>query len=216
MSAAGDLLPLFPLNTVLFPGMSLPLHIFEPRYRQMIGECLERQAPFGVVLIKEGQEAGAPATPFDVGTTARITDVQRLDDGRMNIMTRGEARYRIVEVTQTHPSIAGRVEYLPEEEGGDASAVAAQVRRGMEEYVRLLLGLRGGWLRQVDLPRDPIALSYFTAHYLQAEPRTVKQLLLECATARERLEMEVPLVEQGIARARETLEQESPIRKRLN
>ena len=76
-------LPLFPLNVVLFPGMSLPLHIFEERYKAMIGACSEHDTPFGVLLIKEGQEVGDPAEPFQVGTTARITEVQQLEDGRM-------------------------------------------------------------------------------------------------------------------------------------
>ena len=216
MSEAGGLLPLFPLNTVLFPSMNLPLHVFEPRYRLMIGQCLERRTPFGVVLIKEGEEVGGPAVPFDVGTTARIVDVAREEDGRMNIMTRGERRFRILGVVQTVPYLLGRVEELPEPAGDGVVEVAAQVRKGMEVYVRLLLGLRGGWVRQVELPRDPVLLSYFTAHFLQVEPRTVKQTLLECATARERLELEAPLVAECTRRARAALEQESPLRRRLN
>ena len=66
-------LALFPLNLVLFPGMRLPLHIFEERYKAMIGACIEAEEPFGVLLIKEGQESGEPVEPVQVGTTARIT-----------------------------------------------------------------------------------------------------------------------------------------------
>ena len=65
-------LPLFPLNLVLFPGMDLPLHIFEERYKSMIGDCLNQNLPFGVVLIKEGLEVGTPAEPERIGTSARI------------------------------------------------------------------------------------------------------------------------------------------------
>src|SRR4051812_43493059 len=89
-------LPLFPLNTVLFPGMPLPLHIFESRYREMITVCSRDERPFGVVLIREGQEVGEPAEPFTVGTMARIVGVDRLPDGRMNIVTVGTQRFRLL------------------------------------------------------------------------------------------------------------------------
>src|SRR6476646_8248404 len=74
-------IPLFPLSTVLFPGGTLPLHIFEERYKLMISECMERQAPFEVALIKSGSEVGGPAEPHGVGTTARISRVQELEGG---------------------------------------------------------------------------------------------------------------------------------------
>ena len=89
-------LPLFPLNVVLFPGMQLPLHIFEERYKAMIGDCLEREEPFGILLIKEGPEVGGPAEPFLVGTSARILRADHLEEGRMNILTRGDRRFQVV------------------------------------------------------------------------------------------------------------------------
>ena len=111
-------LPLFPLNNVvLFPGMKLPLHIFEERYKEMIGRCSETDSPFGVLLIKEGQEVGETAEPFTVGATARIAEVQRLDDGRMNILTQGEQRFRVVEIIQEIPYLVGLVQLLEEETG---------------------------------------------------------------------------------------------------
>src|SRR5437588_780370 len=81
----GQWLPLFPLNAVLFPHMPLPLHVFEPRYRQMIADCLEEGHSFGVVAIREGSETG-PTTPYDVGTLAKIVHIDRLEDGRMNLL----------------------------------------------------------------------------------------------------------------------------------
>ena len=88
--------PLFPLNDmVLFPGMKLPPQIFEERCEEMIVRCSEAGSPFGVLLIKEGQEVGEPAEPCTIGTTARISQVQRLEDGRMNILTEGERRFRV-------------------------------------------------------------------------------------------------------------------------
>src|SRR4030067_2100194 len=89
-------LPLFPLNTVLFPGMPLPLHIFEERYKRLIRDCLETHQPFGVVLIRKGYEANGPlAEPHEIGCTARIVDIQPLSDGGINVITLGENRFRI-------------------------------------------------------------------------------------------------------------------------
>src|SRR5215216_2373888 len=82
-------LPLFPLNTVLFPSLPLPLHIFEERYKLMIGTCAVTDNLFGVCLIKEGVEVGGPAEPFEIGTVARIAEIERMPDGRMNLMTFG-------------------------------------------------------------------------------------------------------------------------------
>ena len=97
-------LRLFPLNSVLFPGMRMPLHIYEERYRVMIRECVEEDAPFGVALIKSGPEVGSGAIPHDVGTTARILQVEYLDDGRMNIFTIGEQRFRTLAINTTGQS----------------------------------------------------------------------------------------------------------------
>jgi Lon protease-like protein len=93
-------IPLFPLGTVLFPKQYLPLHIFEERYKLMIGECLRDQSRFGVVLIRAGREAGGPAVPFETGTTARIVDMESLEGGRMNIKTIGERPFHITRITQ--------------------------------------------------------------------------------------------------------------------
>ena len=89
-------LPLFPLNSVLFPGATLPLHIFEERYKLMIGRCLQSGSPFGVLLIRSGNEVGEATEPFEVGTTARIVRVQHLDEGRMNLVCLGEQRFRLL------------------------------------------------------------------------------------------------------------------------
>src|SRR5438445_8416131 len=95
-------LPLFPLNVVLFPHMPLPLHVFEPRYRKMIGDCLEEGHSFGVVAIREGSETG-PATPYDVGTLAKIVRIDRLEDGRMNLLVMGASRFEIVKTADDRP-----------------------------------------------------------------------------------------------------------------
>src|SRR6266851_1687322 len=96
MTESERVLPLFPLEqVVLFPGMSLPLRIFEERYKVMIGACQVTDQLFGVLLIKSGSEVGAPAQPERVGCTARMLRIDRLPDGRMTILTIGEQRFRL-------------------------------------------------------------------------------------------------------------------------
>lgn len=95
-------IPLFPLNTVLFPGGPLKLRIFEPRYVDMIGRCMRESAVFGVALIVEGVEAGGPATTAAIGTAARIVDFEKLPDGLLGITAVGEQSFRVVSVAR-HP-----------------------------------------------------------------------------------------------------------------
>src|SRR5947209_3822819 len=110
-------LPLFPLEqVVLFPGMSLPLRIFEERYKVMIGACQVTDQIFGVVLIRSGLEVGAPAEPERVGCTARMVRIDRMPDGRMNILTVGEQRFRLMGPARLMPEgyLVGDVELLSE------------------------------------------------------------------------------------------------------
>ena len=140
------LIPLFPLNVALFPNGFLPLHIFEERYKLMVQRCLEGDSEFGVALIKTGVEVGGSAEPYPVGTVARIVDVKRADDGRMNIIVRGGERFRIEMVTQDTPYMEGLVSVLDEDRSERASAEeVASARLAAAEQIRLLHGLRGGW-----------------------------------------------------------------------
>ena len=193
-------LPLFPLNVVLFPGMPMPLHIFEERYKAMIGDCLEREAPFGIVLIKEGKEAGEPAEPVQIGTTARIVQMERLPEGRMNIMTKGEKRFELVAITQRLPHLVGQVRYLAEEAGEGPSSAIAEIKEGYATFLRNLTALAGGWTSQAEVPEDPITLSFAVASSLASSiemPTVIRQELLELPTARERLDRLLPLLNQG-------------------
>ena len=108
---------LFPLGAVLFPGGPLALKIFEPRYLDMVSACLRYQRPFGVCLIKQGQEVGEPAEPFNIGTSARILDWDRSDDGLLTITAQGQGRFRILH-TQVGENdlLVGRCESLPEKD----------------------------------------------------------------------------------------------------
>jgi uncharacterized protein len=91
-----ETIPLFPLSVVLFPGGPLKLRIFETRYADMVGRCMREAQPFGVALLTEGREAGGPALTATVGTSARIVDFERLDDGLLGITTRGERSFQII------------------------------------------------------------------------------------------------------------------------
>lgn len=105
----GSLLPLFPLDVVLFPGAPLPLHIFEPRYKEMIGECLEKKLLFGVVRAHETNLA-------DVGCTAEILAVtKKYDDGRLDIVTQGRERFEILELNQERTFLRGEIVYVTDE-----------------------------------------------------------------------------------------------------
>jgi len=135
-------LPLFPLHSVLCPGVALPLHIFEERYRLMIGRCIERTEPFGVVLIREGREVGPlRGRVAEVGTTALIREAGEYPDGRLDIMTVGGRRFRIRELDDAHePYLMAEVSLLDEPVGsaGEAQRYADRVGRRFLEYLELL------------------------------------------------------------------------------
>jgi Lon protease-like protein len=135
-------LPLFPLHAVLCPGVALPLHIFEERYRLMVGRCIERHEPFGVVLIREGSEVGPMNGRLaDIGTTALIRQAGRYPDGRMDIVTVGGQRFRLDGVDDSsEPYLVANVTLLEEDSGGDAVAMALARRVGHRflRYLELL------------------------------------------------------------------------------
>lgn len=107
--------PIFPLNTVLFPGGPLPLRIFESRYIDMIGRCMKTDTPFGVVLIRDGREAGQ-ATTFDVGTLATIVDWYQGSDGLLGVTAVGGQRFRLIESRQEPDRLnIGKIELIPAE-----------------------------------------------------------------------------------------------------
>ena len=172
-------MPLFPLNVVLFPGMALPLHIFEPRYREMINRCLDENLAFGVALIKEGPEVGGDAEPRRVGTAARIVRVDRQPDGRMNIQVVGTRRFRIEELNHDRAYLTGRVRHFPVTDGDTklATARAHQVRPKIMRYVELLTKATGVQLKMDRLPEDATSLAFLTAITLQVRPQDKQRLL---------------------------------------
>jgi Lon protease-like protein len=138
MSVEQRELPLFPLNVVLFPGMLLPLHIFEERYKLMMGTCMVSDQLFGVSLIREGQEVGEPAVPFELGTIARITRLQRLPDGRMNLLALGESRFRLLEAPRPTPYLVAQVETIPPVSAALPEDLAQSARDELNQYFELM------------------------------------------------------------------------------
>jgi uncharacterized protein len=142
-----ELLPLFPLGTVLYPGLLLPLHIFEERYRQLVRDLLDNgEAPrFGVVAIREGRETGVTGVSslYPVGCTAVLRQVQKYPDGRYDIVTVGAQRFRLLELDDSQPYLRGEVELLPDEAGDPAEAqlAADAVRPAFSGYLRALASL---------------------------------------------------------------------------
>ncbi|MQF69533.1 hypothetical protein FIM12_04275 [SAR202 cluster bacterium AD-804-J14_MRT_500m] len=208
-------LRLFPLGLVLFPGASLPLRIFEERYKVMIGECLDADKEFGVLLIKEGVEVGGPAQPYRVGTTARILSAQRLDQGRYNLQTQGEKRFKLLEITQEVPFLMGKVEFLPEEAPTDLGDTLAEAKQILSEYWKTITSLQGSWIKDLDVPDEPVPLSFSIAQVVSNPPK-VGQFLLQIDSADERITRALPLLKERLEIAKRALFEKGQSNERLN
>lgn len=174
MSVTGSL-PLFPLGEVLYPRERLPLHIFEERYKEMVTRCLDRDEAFGVVLFDEGEMA-------DVGCTARISEVTaRYEDGRMDIVVRGEQRFRVKEVRQELAYMTADVELLNDPDEPSESDLK---ERAITQHMKLL-ELAGRTVRP-SLYQDVKEVSFVMAHNAGLTLRQ-KQEMLELRGENERI-----------------------------
>ncbi|MDQ1627578.1 MAG: uncharacterized protein QOI54_1322 [Actinomycetota bacterium] len=210
-------LPLFPLGTVLFPGVLLPLHVFEDRYRALVRDLIagpEAERAFGVVAIREGREVGADGVHalYDVGCLAQLHQVEAYDDGRFDLVTAGSRRFRVESLLdpQDHrPYLQAEVEFLDEPVGAGSDSLARGVGTVFRAYRSVLTG-GGGAQAGEDLPEDPTMLSYLVAaasvldrsdkQALLAQPDTASRLRYELAILRRettllRLLPSVPAVE---------------------
>ena len=197
-----EVIPVFPLNTVLLPGTALPLHIFEERYKRMIAGCLSHQAQFGVVLIESGREVGGPAGTFAVGTTARILGVERLADGRMNIACVGDRRFRIVAAVAGMPYQQAEVEYWPDQPSDcDLEALAGRTRDALARF----LAVGEGHLEEAlaRLPPHPADLANVLAASLPVDLGE-RQGLLEAPSVCARLERIAALLSSEARQLRST------------
>jgi len=162
-------MPLFPLGTVLYPGLVLPLHIFEERYRRLLGDLLAGPEPreFGVIAIRKGRETGIEGVSalYEIGCTAALRQVARHDDGRFDVVVVGTQRFRLLGLDQSRPYLQGEIELLAEETGDEAAAalVARAVQRAFRDYLDALATQGGARVDVPDLPDEPVLLSYLVA-----------------------------------------------------
>jgi Lon protease-like protein len=211
-------LPIFPLNSVLFPGLVLPLSIFEERYRALARDliALPDDAPrvFGVVAIRDGHEvapkeaAGAAAAGFGesparalftVGCIADAATIGEHDSGGYEIVATGTTRFRLRSIDTTGPYLVGEVEELPEHSGEGAGALAAGVARAFRTYQKRLAGARERTLAAAqELPDEPSVLSYLVAAATIVDT-PAKQRLLEAPDTATRLAEELRLLRREAA-----------------
>jgi Lon protease-like protein len=194
-----ETLPLFPLQTVLFPYAHIRLHVFEDRYLEMVRECLEFERPFGIVLIRDGKEVGGPADPYMVGTTVRVTKVIQLESGAMDIQVKGERRFRIRRIDESKAYMVGQVEPVEEVETPDSPRTDALVMRCREDFQAWIAQMitKQGFNVQIKFPEDVTALSFAIANLLPIE-NLEKQRLLELTDTLERISGLIGLLETQI------------------
>lgn len=184
-------LPLFPLHTVMFPGMAMPLHIFEDRYKLMVRRCLRANIPIGIVLIQQGVEANGEALPHPIGTMAYITEVEPLTDGRMNITATGSSRFRIQEILKDEPYLEAEVEAFPLLAANEAEVkpLIKYLQPRIASYLEMLNQDEKVKFAASDMPDDPVDLAYLIAMALQL-PLDDKQTLLQTRSAHDLLALE--------------------------
>nr|WP_202451913.1 LON peptidase substrate-binding domain-containing protein [Streptomyces sp. SID4948] len=214
-----DRLPLFPLSSALFPGLVLPLNVFEERYRSLVGDLLTlpEDAPrrFGVVAIKNGHElaptgqegratgptAGLGDDPmaalYGYGCVAEVASIAEREDG-YEVMATGTVRFRLLSVDTSGDYLTGEVEEVAEERGDGAGELTARVVRAFGTYQKRLAGAREQTLSAAEFPDDPTVLSYLVAAAMIAEV-PVKQQFLEAPDAAARLTAELRLLRRETA-----------------
>ncbi len=210
-----EMLPLFPLGAVLYPGMLLPLHIFEERYRQLVRDLLDGPEPrrFGVIAIRKGRETGIDGVHslYEIGCAATLRRVDRHDDGRFDIVTVGSQRFRLLRLDETRPYLQGEVEMLAEAPVDQASAepVVRVAEAAFREYLDALTEWGGAVVRLEDLPDEPTLLSFIIAAAMVIDLPERQALLAESNTLR-RLAMQRALLSRETAMLRTTTSRPAP------
>jgi len=200
-------LPLFPLGTVLYPGLPLPLHIFEERYRQLVRDLLAGPEPgqFGVIAIRKGRETGVDGVRalYEVGCVAALRQVREHSDGRFELVTSGTRRFRLVSLERGRPYLQGQVDLLAEDPGDEAAARVAvrAVRLAFGDYLAALAVQGEVEVTIPELPDEPIALSYLVAASMVVDLPD-RQALLAQPDALRRLQAERELLARETAMLR--------------
>jgi Lon protease-like protein len=181
-------IPLFPLpSLVLFPNIAVPLHIFEERYKLMINGCIDTGEAFGLVLLRSGAAEESEDTIHRVGVAARISDVERLEDGRMNIICEGEGRFRISRFTQQAPFWKGSVQFFDEEpESESFEPLYEQVAAQYRQLAALSSELNETPQTELAFPDSATDLSFMLSYVLDIDSEE-KQKMLEMTSTSERL-----------------------------
>lgn len=209
MTAGLREVPLFPLKSVLFPHGQLMLHIFEERYQLMMRRCQEESIPFGIVLIREGEEAGDPRPEtFLVGTLARVVNLQSKEDSTIDISVKGEGRFRIRRIDDSLPYLVGHVEDLKEEDlpdGPRTDALIYRARECAEAYISAAFDHVDVNVTSIRFPEDGRALSFLLSSIIEAD-LLEKQHLLETTDTTERLKAIIGLIESALDSADDGLE----------
>jgi Lon protease-like protein len=221
-----ELLPLFPLSAVLFPGMRLPLHIFEERYRLLVQHLEAQPEPrrFGVVAIRKGREVGRDGITAlnEIGCVAAVRQIAPREDGRYDLAAVGTDRFRLLRVDDSRPYFQGEVELLGDDSvpgagpGEDPANVAqalafatSRVQAGFRSYLNALADRGGGVISVADLPDEPILLSYVVGAAMIID-LPERQSLLAAPSALDRLRLERSLLARETAILRATTSRPAP------
>jgi ATP-dependent Lon protease len=177
---AASTLPIFPLPLILFPGVTIPLHIFEPRYRRMLGDCLERDRRFGILFLAEGEAEESLGVGGDVGCVAHVDSHDQLPDGRSNIIVAGHERFMLrALVTAPLPYRVGMI--VPYEDTPEPAALleplAERVRERFDRIVRAARAISDDEEAIPDLPEDPALLAFRVASFIDLDVAERRRLL---------------------------------------
>jgi uncharacterized protein len=208
-------LPLFPLGAVLYPGMLLPLHIFEERYRRLVRDLLGGPEPrrFGVIAIRKGRETGVEGVHslYEIGCTATVRRVEEYDDGRFDLVTVGTQRFRLLGLDQTLPYFQGEIEPLADDmvDLAAAAPVVHAVQAAFRAYLDALTASGGATVRVQDLPDEPVLLSFLVAASVVIDLPERQALLAESGTLH-RLNAERALLSREASMLRTTTSRPAP------
>tara|TARA_Y100001934_G_scaffold266517_1_gene346049 strand:+ start:18 stop:671 length:654 start_codon:yes stop_codon:yes gene_type:complete len=182
-------LPIFPLNTVLFPFETMPLRIFEDRYKKMLQDSLNDNSKIGIALIKYGNEVGGPAKTYDIGTVAEIKSSERTDSDEYYLVLEGIKKFLITRTVSDTPYITAEIKII-EESYIDSTIDSHELSRAklsFQNYINYLLNIQGEWKKTPPVPNDPIKLSYLIPQLLNLK-LPEKQHFLEVASSKERID----------------------------
>lgn len=200
MSEIREKVPIFPLYTVLFPGATLPLHIFESRYLEMMQRVLETREEIGIALIAEGKEVGGPARPYDVGTLARVVRMERLEDGTLNVRVLGTRRFRVRRLYDPAPYLQGDVEVVqePTSDSVRAYALSVKVQDLWQQYTAMMRRIVGVEVGRGERPQTALEWAFYVGAGLMCGLKD-KQRLLSTWDVADMLAQEIVLLYRELA-----------------